>query len=535
MTLISTTSTSSAGLVHKGGHSVGPRAFVRSRLIPATACLVLASCGGNDLATGESATTAEAACNALLNQQFEGATITKAGLVPAAGSVPEACVVRGELPKELAFEVRMPTTWNNRVLFMGGGGFDGIIYETAYSPGVAEKGYATIATNHGHDAAKHPQGSFALDAQMLEDYAYAAVPKVLASAKAILHKRYGGSLDNTRFVYEGCSGGGRQGLIQAQRHPDLFDGIIARAPANAYTGQFLWYQKILRQLAKPGAALSVGKVRTIANFIQSRCDELDGLKDNIISRPDACKVDLTALRCNAADSDACLTDAQLESARTLYEPTSVAGGRYTWPAFPQGGGETADDASWQAVGGTTYQILGGDYMRYFVAQDPSVDPLLVEPQAYTTRLDYLANLIDAVNPDLGGFRARNGKLMLFHGTTDWLITLNNTTDYYNKLVASAGGQSAADQFVEYYVLPGNDHCAATPNGGRGPDMVDLVNPMFEWIEKGVKPSSRKIVATRSVDPGKGMERPLCRYPRYPAYNGSGDPNAASSFTCVSPD
>ena len=180
MTLISTTSTSSAGLVHKGAHSVGPRAFVRSRLIPAAASLVLASCGGNDLATGESATTAEAACNALLNKQFEGATITKAALVPAAGSVPEACVVRGELPKELAFEVRMPTTWNNRVLFMGGGGFDGIIYETAYSPGVAEKGYATIATNHGHDAAKHPQGSFALDAQMLEDYAYAAVPKVLA-------------------------------------------------------------------------------------------------------------------------------------------------------------------------------------------------------------------------------------------------------------------------------------------------------------------------------------------------------------------
>ncbi|RWA50014.1 hypothetical protein AU476_29325 [Cupriavidus sp. UYMSc13B] len=144
-------------------------------------------------------------------------------------------------------------------------------------------------------------------------------------------------------------------------------------------------------------------MQTIAKFTQAKCDELDGLKDNIISRPASCNVDLTALRCTGVESDSCLTDAQLESAKALYEPTSVAGGRYTWAAFPHVGGETADDSSWQALGGTTYQILGGDYMRYFVAQDPSVDPLSVDPQQYTTRLDYLASLIDAVNPDLSKF------------------------------------------------------------------------------------------------------------------------------------
>lgn len=513
---------------------IGRTAFVRSVPVMVAASVLLASCGGDD-SSPSPPSSAEAACKGLLNQTFEGARITAATLVPATDAAPETCVVRGEMPKALAFEVKMPTTWNHRVLFMGGGGFDGAITEEAYSPGVAASGYVTIATNHGHDAAKHPGGSFALDAQMLEDYAYAAVPKVLASAKAILRKRYGNDIDRSRFVYEGCSGGGRQALIQAQRHPDLFDGIIVRAPANAYTGQFLWYQKILKQFAKPGAALSVGKVNTIADFMQSQCDALDGLKDDIIGRPDACKVDLTALRCNGAESDACLTDAQLESAKALYEPTSVAGGRYTWAAFPHVGGETADDSSWQALGGTTFRTLGGDYMRYFVAQDPSVDPLAVDPQAYTGRLDHLANLIDAVDPDLRRFRARNGKVILFHGTTDWLITLNNTTDYYNKVVASAGGQAAADQFVEYFVLPGHDHCAATPNGGRGPDVVDLVTPMFEWIENGAKPSSRKIVATRSIDPGKGMQRPVCKYPQYPAYVGSGDPNAESSFTCVSPE
>ncbi|WP_461313483.1 DUF6351 family protein [Acinetobacter sp. GN11] len=500
----------------------------------AATAVVLASCGGDSSSVPiQPSDTAQAACNKLLNQEFEGAKVTQVTLVPQTGSVPETCVVRGEMPKELAFEVKMPTTWNNRVLFMGGGGFDGTINKIAYSPSAAENGYATIASNHGHDAVKHPQGSFALDPQLLQDYADGAVPKVLASAKAILRARYGDSIGRSKFVYEGCSGGGRQALILAQRHPDLFDGIIARAPANAYTGQFLWYQKILKQLAKPGASLSVPKVTTIANFMQAQCDALDGLKDHTISRPEACNPDLTALRCTGAESDACLTEAQLESAKTLYEPTSVAGGRYTWPSFPQVGGETADDASWQAIGGTAYQILGGDFMRYFVAQDPSVNPLQVDPLQYTSRLDYLANLIDAVNPDLSQFRARNGKLLLMHGTTDWLITMNNTTDYYNKVVAAAGGQTAADQFVEYYVLPGNDHCAATPNGGNGPDMVDLVTPMFDWIDGGAKPSSHKIIATRSVDPAKGMQRPLCRYPQYPKYNGTGDPNAESSFTCVS--
>ena len=506
------------------------------------AAALLASCGGSGSGGGNSppalfpsgAGSAQAACNSFLSRAFEGATITQATLTPQTDTTPETCTVRGEMPPELAFEVKLPSRWNQRVLFIGGGGFDGAIYPSAYSPGVAESGYATIATNHGHDAAKHPNGSFAMDPQLLQDYADGAVPKVLASAKAVLRSRYGESVGRSKFVYEGCSGGGRQALIQAQRHPDLFDGVIARAPANAYTGQFLWYQKILKQLAQPEAGLSIPKVKTLANFMQSQCDALDGLKDGIISHPEACKPDLAKLRCTGADADSCLTDAQLASAKVLYEPTDVAGGRYTWPAFPYVGGETTDDASWQAIGGTTFQILGGDYMKYFVAQDPSADPLNVDPLQYTNRLDHLARLIDAVNPDLSGFRARNGKMLLMHGTTDWLITQNNTTDYYRKVVAAAGGQAAADRFVEYYVLAGNDHCAATPAGGKGPDSVDLITPMFDWIETGTHPSAHEIVATRSVEPGKGMQRPMCRHPQFPKYNGTGDPDAASSFTCMSP-
>lgn len=504
--------------------------------------LSLAGCGGGSSAPSAPVQSAEAACTQLQGQTFEGAIVTKAQFSPTAGTMPENCLIRGEMPQDLAFEVRMPTVWNHRTVFMGGGGFDGVITSSAYSPGVAERGYATIATNHGHTAVPpFGDGSFALNTEMLNEYAYLAVPRVLAPAKAIMRSHLGSAeVASAKMVYEGCSGGGRQGLIQAQRFPDAFDGVISRAPANAYTPQFLYYQKVMKQLAKPGSGLTKAKVQTLANAVMGQCDGLDGLKDNVIGRPDLCTVNLSALRCTGAESDSCLTDAQLESAKTMYEPTSVVGGRYTWPGFPFGG-ETADPAHLQGWGGFGQMQLGGDFMKYFVAQSATADPSQIDPTQYTSRLDYLSGLIDAVNPDLSQFTARGGKLLLWHGLTDWLITPHNTTDYYNKVVASAGGQAAAEQFVEYYQAPGVDHCsnafAGTRIGvGQGADAVDLVGPMFDWIEKGVKPSSKKIVATDSLAaPGtKAMQRPLCKYPQYAKYNGSGDPNAESSFTCTAP-
>lgn len=533
-----------AGAAVPDGHRAwrsGP-ILVRAVALHLTIGLSLSGCGGGSSTPSSLARSAEAACMQLQGQTFEGATVTKAQFFPTAGSVPENCLVRGEMPQDLAFEVRMPTVWNHRTVFMGGGGFDGVITASAYSPGVAEQGYATIATNHGHTAVPpFGDGSFALNTEMLNDYAYLAVPRVLAPAKAIMKAHLGSAeVASAKMVYEGCSGGGRQGLIQAQRFPNAFDGVISRAPANAYTPQFLYYQKVMKQLAKPGSNLTKAKVQTLANAVMGQCDGLDGLKDNVIGRPDLCTVNLSALRCTGAESDSCLTDSQLESVKTMYEPTSVAGGRYTWPGFPFGG-ESADPAHLQGWGGFGQMQLGGDFMKYFVAQSASADPLQIDPTQYTSRLDYLVGLIDAVNPDLSQFTARGGKLLLWHGMTDWLITPHNTTDYYNKVVASAGGQAAADQFVEYYQAPGVDHCsnafAGTRIGvGQGADAVDLVGPMFEWIEKGVKPSSKKIVATDSLAaPGtKAMQRPLCKYPQYAKYNGSGDANAESSFTCTEP-
>jgi hypothetical protein len=497
------------------------------------AAAVLSACGSDDdsPATQPASTplSAEAACNAFLGRSVESAVVTRASLVAATADIPEHCVVYGEMPQDLDFEVRMPTEWNRRTVFLGGGGFDGIIFTPSalqYSPGMSKAGYATVSSNHGHNATTTPGATFALDPQMLAEYAHLAVPRLLGSVKAILRERYGTDYLGTKMVYEGCSGGGRQGLIQAQRYPDLFDGVISRAPANAYTPQFLHYQKRVQALLQPGAALSAAKIKAIDNATMAKCDALDGLADKMIGRPDACNFDPAELACTGAETDSCLTPAQVQSARAFYEPTSVANGRYTWPGFPPGG--EAEFLGWSFQGPT---LLGSGYINYMVLQNPSVDWLQVDPAAYTSRIDQLVTLIDAVDPDLSRFKSRGGKLILWTGLNDWLITANNATDYYQRVVASSGGQAAANEFVEYYTSPSVQHCY----GGTGADKIDFVTPMFEWIEKGTKPSATTIVATQMTAPAgtTPFARPLCQYPQYPRYV-SGDPNVASSFTCTTP-
>jgi hypothetical protein len=500
----------------------------------------LAGCGGDDSPAAAATpaapqASAESQCNAFVGRSVEGATVTKARLEAPTETAPETCVILAEMPQDLDFEVRMPTTWNGRTVFMGGGGFDGSITPSAQSPGVAQAGYATIATNHGHNNTSLIEPpTWALDAEMLAEYGYLAVPRVLAPAKAILKSRYGEQqFAAAKMVYEGCSGGGRQGLIQAQRYPDLFDGVISRAPANAYTAQFLWYQKVAKQLAKPGANLTSGKVQALASAVLAKCDALDGLADGVIGRPDACTFNVESMRCTGAETDSCFTDTQLQTVNAIYEPTNVAG--YSWPGFPFGG-EVFSPAGIQAWGGFGPTLLGQGFMQYMVTQSPSVNWLDVDPAQYTSRLAFLAGQIDAVNPDLNRFKARGGKLILWTGMTDWLITPHNATDYYTKVVAAAGGQATADEFVEYFTAPGVDHCSNVFGNAPGADLVNLVGPIFDWIEKGVKPSTAGIVATQSNPPAgqTAKKRPLCKFPEYAKYNGTGDPNAAASFACVKP-
>lgn len=471
---------------------------------------------------------ADQKCRGYLGRTIEGATVTRARVAPATAARPEMCIVRGEMPQDLDFEVRMPTRWNGRTVFIGGGGFDGSIgnrFPSAVAADPRQPAYATIATNHGHDARVMPDASFALDVQMLSEYAYLAVPRVLAPAKTILRTQYGPAFDKAKVIYEGCSGGGRQALIQAQRYPDLFDGVVARAPATAFVPQFLWYGKVAKLHAAPGGALTRRKVEAIGAAVRARCDGLDGLQDGIISRQDACKFDPAELACKAGEkSDACLTPPQVATARAYYEPTNVGNGRYTWPGFMPGG-ETP--TSWLNNFTDRFDSpLYNGFVRYMLVRDANVDPLTVDPEKHLARLDYLSAAIDANDPDLSRFKASGGKLILWTGQADWLITANNATAYYQSVVDAMGGQ-AVDEFMEYYTSPDVQHCA----GGAGADRIDLVTPMFEWLEKGTRPSARTIVATKVAAGPKPLSRPLCRFPRYPKYMG-GDPDSAASFICA---
>ncbi|QRO02022.1 tannase/feruloyl esterase family alpha/beta hydrolase [Archangium violaceum] len=486
--------------------------------------LVLGGCGTSP------GPTPQARCEGFRGRTLEGAQITGAELVAASGQLPEYCKVSGMLPPSLHFEVRLPTSWNGKTVHVGGGGFDGSIPSgDVYT----QKGYVSIASDGGHTG-DVLDASFALDPQKLDDFAYLSTHRVLPIAKALILERYGKS--STKTYFEGCSNGGREALIEAQRWPEDFDGIIARAPAYNFVELLIAFNRNTRQLSKPGAGLSSAKLMVLGKAVLDACDAKDGVADGIISHPSTCQFDPAVLQCPGAEQNDCLTAEQVTSVRTIYSPMSLNGTTVNqgWPvggeADPEGwsGWITGNgNASLSAAG-----IFGSGLIKFFITRDPNFDPLTFNPNDWLSQINTMSGLVSANSTDLERFRARGGKLILWHGGTDAAISQKGTDVYYENLVQAAGGQAAADTFVEYFPAPGVNHCF----GGAGADAVDLLTPLENWVEKGVPPSQAGLVAVK-LNPQTGgtvLSRPLCKYPQYPRYNGSGDVASAGSFTCVNP-
>jgi feruloyl esterase len=267
---------------HPSGRAV--RDTIAGRVSAAALLLVLGGCG----TTPEPAPRSR--CEGLRGRTFEEARITGAELIAASGPLPEYCKVTGTLPPSLDFEVRLPSAWNEKTVYAGGGGFDGFIPDTGV---YTAKGYASIGSNGGHTG-DVLDASFALDAQKLDDFAYRSIHRVLPIAKALIQERYGKSATKTWF--EGCSNGGREALIEAQRWPEDFDGIIARAPAYNFVELLIAFNRNTRQLMKPGANLSAGKLQVLGKAVLDACDAKDGVADGIISHPSACTFDPSVLR-----------------------------------------------------------------------------------------------------------------------------------------------------------------------------------------------------------------------------------------------
>jgi Tannase and feruloyl esterase len=475
------------------------------------------------------------------------------------------CKVLGEIAPldpsapPIRFEVNLPEQWNGKAVQYGGSGFNGVLITgldplrdaRLDTPVPVARGFATWGTDSGHQGNPLIQ-AFALNAEALENYAFASYKKVRDVAVEIARVRYGTT--PRRIYYYGGSAGGREGLTMAQRFPADFDGIVSTVPAINFTG--LQAADVRNSIALMGAGwLSPAKVKTLHKAVLDACDASDGLADGIVSRYAACRAmfDPKKLRCpEDRDSDNCLTTAQIAAVETIHSPYEfsfpLANGITSFPGYNYGGEDqpgsmiawmTGPKAPAFPLPPPTEQGLmwrfGSGFVRYFIASDPNFDPRKFRPEDFRTRIEYISALMDSTDPDLSRYSARGGKLILKENMSDHAISPFNGVAYYNSVVEKLGPTSV-DSFMRFYVTTGANHLGAgvsSVDGAALPQGVDLLDAIDSWTDRGAAPGPLVQVAQESKLPfAVTASRPLCRYPQWPRYVG-GSPKDAASFSCVS--
>jgi feruloyl esterase len=486
--------------------------------------------------------TPHKACESLATHKGEDITSIQARVVAATADTPQHCRVTGIIAPEVAFEVNLPDRWNSRFYMTGNGGLAGDPVDTpmnADRTGALTNGFVMARTNTGHDARKEPSGSFILsNPQKAIDYAYRAVHVTAETAKKIATEYY---MQPVTFSYwNSCSNGGRQGLLEAQRYPDDFDGIVANAPwvdQTGFTMGAMWNQKALTEAPVPPAKLPV-----LAQAVMAKCDEVDGLKDRLIDDPRKCSFDpvrdVPACR-EGTDTPDCLTSAQAMAVRKIYGgPTS--NGKSLFPGFMPG-----SEAVNTAPNGTT----ASGWMNAIVAAKPDTKPadfnlaegvmryLILDPpqpeyDAMTFNYDKdpalvarWSKLADAKDADLSRFRKSGGKLIMTYGWADQILQPLMGVSYYEAVAAK---NDNASEFVRLFMMPGVAHCA----GGVGPDRNDAVTAVIDWVEKGKAPDT--LLASKVTDGKVVRTRPLCPYPQVARYKGQGSIDDGANFSCVAP-
>jgi hypothetical protein len=510
--------------------------------VAAASLLSLSACGGSDDDTAaKPAPNAAQACATLAGKTIGGATLAAAA-VPASGAIPTYCKVNGTLAPKLNFEIRLPDAWNGKLHYAGGGGYNGAIPDVAQSLSALKQGYATASSDSGHQGSG-VDASFALtDTYAAQLFGSLSVPTVMSTAIEAVTAAYG-QLPSKSY-YEGCSNGGREGLMNVQRYPNLFDGVIARAPAYNWVGFMGAFNRTAKALAAPGGSFSPAKTALLAKSVRDACDGLDGIVDGIVSNQAACTpavFDPASLRCagGADTGDSCLSDAQLAVVSSWTTDAVFTGSAsFRNAGWSLTGNEDSPTGFglWVTGNGTgtnALQFLFQDTtVKNYLARDPSANSLSYAPWDQNQNALYaMAALNDATNADIRPFVNSGAKLILWHGGTDAALSKNSTAEYYRNAVAAVGGPSAADAFMRFYVAPGVDHCA----GGPGADSADLLSALDQWATGKGAPGT---LTAQKLDPASGalqFERPLCQYPKYPRYTGpANDPSAAklaSNYTC----
>lgn len=446
------------------------------------------------------------------------ATPQPAPMLPAHCRV--AAAIEPVADSHIEVEIWMPAAdWNGKFQAVGNGGFNGSISYPAMAAALRE-GYATASTDTGH---RGGSASFALGhPEKVIDFGYRAVHEMTVKAKAVIAAYYGRS---PRFSYwNGCSTGGRQGLKEAQRFPEDFDGILAGAPANYETHLHAWSVAVsMAAIQGNQNILSPGKLPLIHQAVLAACDALDGVKDGLLNDPRRCRFDPATLLCSGADSENCLTAAQVQAVKKIYAPLKTRAGALIFPSFALG-----SELGWtRMVTGTSPPAIGQDTFRYLTYADPNWDWRTFDVDRDTAAADQKDNgVINAIDPDLSRFKARGGKLLLYHGWNDTAITPENTINYYSSVLNKLG--SGQDDWMRLFMAPGIEHCG----GGPGPNQFHLMGALERWREAAAAPE--QITAYHVTGGAVDMSRPLCPYPQVAVWKGAGSTNDAASFTCKAP-
>ncbi len=504
-------------------------------------------------------------------------TITSATLRENDQSSEPYCYVRGIISPAIHFHAQLPLprNWNGRFLQWGDGGKDG---DLDFADHRVAEGYAVTNSNTGHDSGVEPGASFGFNNRQAEiDFGYRAVHLTVMAGKTLVDAYYGRAPNYSYF--EGCSQGGRQGLMEAQRFPEDFDGIVAGAPAFAYQAlnaagtwnlQRIFRDNLVGNLAVDtdgdGSFDSLNLIDLLHTQVLQKCDAKDGISDGVINDPLSCNfnpnADLADLMCPAGNSsDQCFTKEQLVTINDLYNGPRDDNGVQIYPGKMFG-----SEPRWVNLyipyarnnnGPGKLMGVAGDHMNYlFYEQDPGVAIADVRDTNYKARTtgaipefhwmdwdindftsgkgDLMMSITDATDPDLSRFlKDRGGKLIIYHGLTDTLIVAEDTIDYFNDMVNTtfAGSIGAASDSSRLFLAPGMGHCS----GGAGPDTWDKLAPLVEWVENGVAPAA---IAAQHLSGGQvDNERILCPYPQQAVYtgpaSGANDPAnwRAENFQC----
>jgi Tannase and feruloyl esterase len=449
---------------------------------------------------------------------------------------------------DIKIEVWMPQSgWNGKFRGQGNGGFAGEIDYRTLGLAVAQ-GYASAATDTGH-AAEGTNAAWALGhPEKIVDFAYRAIHEMTVVGKATVKAFYGDLPQHSYFA--NCSNGGRQALMEAQRYPEDYDGILAGAPANYWTHLLAsaLYDAQTTTL-DPLSYIPTSKIPTIAKAVNAACDGKDGVADGILNDPRQCHFDPATLLCKAADSDACLTPPQVTALEKLYLGAHDSEGKEIFPGFLPGGEDGGGGWPLWITGTEPGKSLlfafGEGFFSDMVYDNADWDYRKANlDQAVATADKKFSGVLNATETNMKPFESRGGRLIIYHGWNDAAISALNTIHYYESVESKMGKQDA-DSFLRLFMVPGMQHCG----GGPGPDIFgqmgfstanDPQHNMYlaleQWVEKGTAPTT--VIATKQ--PGGGaaaavkMTRPLCAYPQVAKYKGSGDTNEAANFVCGVP-